>query len=71
MGFITSAGGTITITPGGANQSPVANTAITLPANGSLSWDYPVVCMLGPGTIVAFTAMDSVVVTQAKNVTGA
>ena len=62
----STAGGTITITPKGANQTGTAGAAIPVPAGGSWSRDWMMGGPLGPGTIIAFATTVSYYVEYSK-----
>lgn len=49
----TAGGATLTITPGGANQTGVAGAAIPIP-NGGLWFELELLGELGSGTVLAF-----------------
>lgn len=70
---ISSGGGTLVITPGGANQQASALPSITIPA--TTEWFNPpanvFLGQLGGGTTFTFTGTDSYVVWLEKNVSGA
>lgn len=55
----SSAGGTLTITPGGAGQTGAAGGAIVIPAGASFTRDWPNGGPLGGGTVLAFAATDT------------
>lgn len=64
----STGGGTLTITPGGANQTGVAQTAIPIPAGSDWFVIPPHVVALGQlggGTVLVFTGTDSYIVTYA------
>lgn len=66
------AGGTLTITPGGGNQSASAGSTITIPAGTSFSRDWaPTYGPLGPGTVLVFASTDSYYVEYALPKMGA
>lgn len=59
----SSAGGTLIITPGGANQIASAQPTITLPAGVPFAGPWLAnVEVLGPGTTFAFSGTDTYVV---------
>ena len=60
----SGSGATLTITPGGPNQAPVAGDAIPIPPTGWFSIRF--MGELGPGTVLAFSGTDSYLVTYAK-----
>lgn len=65
IGFscVSTSGGTVTITPGGANQRPSALNAIAIPAG--TAYEHPwLACLgqLGAGTSIVFASTDSYVV---------
>jgi len=67
----TTAAGSLVITPGGANQSAVAQPTIPIPVN--TSFEPPSQSMfqqLGGGTTLAFTNVDAYIVTYNKAVVG-
>lgn len=70
---ISSGGGTLVITPGGANQSAIALPTITIPATSD--WLNPpanvFLGQLGGGTTFVFSGTDSYIVWLEKNTTGA
>jgi hypothetical protein len=63
----SSAGGTLTITPKGPNQTSTAGSAITIPAGTPFTLPWPACSALGPTTELVFASTDSYVVTYAKS----
>jgi hypothetical protein len=61
----TAGGATLTITPGGANQTGVAGDAIPIP-NGAQWFDLPLLGELGAGTVLAFAGTASYFVAYAR-----
>ena len=61
-----SAGGTLTITPNGPNQTGSAGGAITIPTGVPFSIPWPTCAPLGPGSSLAFSGTDTYFVTYAK-----
>lgn len=62
----STAGGTLTITPKGPNQTGTAGDAISIPAGIPFSIAWPNGGPLGPGTILAFASTNSYYVEYAK-----
>lgn len=60
----TAGGATLTITPGGANQTGVAGAAIPVPVEGGW-FGLAMLGELGPGTVFAFSGTASYLVTYA------
>lgn len=60
-----SGAATLTITPGGANQTGIAGTAIPIPTG--VHFFLPFLGQLGPGTRFAFSGTDSYCVVYGKN----
>jgi hypothetical protein len=52
-----AAAGSLTITPGGANQKPIAGSAITIPAGVWFVLNF--LGQLGPGSVLVFATTDS------------
>jgi len=61
----TAAAGTLTITPGGWNQAPVAGAAIPIPVEGGW-FGLSMLGELGAGTVLVFAGTASYLVTYAK-----
>jgi hypothetical protein len=59
-----SGGGTLVITPGGANQVATAGATITIPAG--ISFGELMLTELGPGTVFVFTGTSSYFVQYTK-----
>mgnify|MGYP001443614092 CR=1 FL=1 len=66
----SAAGGTLTITPNGPNQTGSAGGAIVIPAGAPFSREWPLGGPLGPGTVLAFSGTDSYYVEFAKGGAG-
>lgn len=62
----SAAGGTLTITPKGANQTGTAGDAITIPAGVPFAIAWPNGGPLGPGTVLVFSGTSSYYVEYAK-----
>lgn len=71
--FGDAGGGTLTITPGGANQTGTAQTAIPIPESEWFQFPSHVLAFgqLGPGTVLEFASTISYVVTYARYGAGA
>jgi len=65
----TADGATLTITPGGANQSGSAGGAIPIPTQGGW-FGMTLLGELGKGTVIAFAGTASYLVTYAKQTSG-
>lgn len=64
---LSIAGGTLTVTPGGANQRAVAGPPIPLPAGVALSLGVEDgLTQLGGGTVFAFAGTDTYLITYAE-----
>ena len=62
----SAAGGTVTITPRGANQTASTGSAITIPAGTPFTLPWPACAPLGPGSTIVFSSTDTYFVSYAK-----